>query len=366
MNINKKFKHTLLAGLAGVMLLPTIQAMAASPTDWMGQVDGRVSLSQLSIPGTHDSATKREQSDLFDPIEDLIAQCQGLTITQQLNSGIRAFDLRVRRGKSSLPMHHGVVYLGKDLKDVLNEFKTFLQKHPTETLVANLQEEHTPMDDASPMKTLFMPIWNGSEFSSLFWKPSKPEFNPKLEGIRGKIVVIRNRGFNFSGSNFENTPDWDNQTAFSIQNNYLVDPSQKNKKWEDIQRQLNNAASENTNKIYINFTSAVGTNNFLGIPTLFPSDVAEYINPLLNNHLIGRDKRTGILLMDFPERVSGLTASIFNVSLRTLPRNSGQCQWLSNKTGSWEAKSDYKTQQHCVAQNRCSSNGACYRWVYTQ
>jgi len=55
--------------------------------DWMGKLKDDVKLSQLSIPGTHDTMSR---------FGGPIVETQTLTLANQLESGIRVFDMRCR------------------------------------------------------------------------------------------------------------------------------------------------------------------------------------------------------------------------------------------------------------------------------
>ena len=58
--------------------------------NWMSHIPNDKLISEISIPGTHDSAARFE-----DGIGSFI-RCQDLTLTEQLNRGIRFFDIRQR------------------------------------------------------------------------------------------------------------------------------------------------------------------------------------------------------------------------------------------------------------------------------
>lgn len=64
--------------------------------NWLLRVPGTKLISQLSIPGTHDSATNTCQ--WYQSCD--ISQCQSWSIYWQLMAGIRFLDLRVNTDKS--------------------------------------------------------------------------------------------------------------------------------------------------------------------------------------------------------------------------------------------------------------------------
>ncbi len=84
----------------------------SSPTidlaNWMAKLDGSQLISAFSIPGTHDSATYD-----FDNIPVPSARTQRMSIVEQLNKGIRYFDIRCDKLDLKEPMQtfHGLVML---------------------------------------------------------------------------------------------------------------------------------------------------------------------------------------------------------------------------------------------------------------
>lgn len=92
--------------------------------NWMSQVDGRVQLRDLSIPGTHDSVSK------YGACPHNISTTQYATITEQLNAGIRFLDLRIKTdGDLGLRMVHGSDTITDDYAGSGSlTFKTVLEK----------------------------------------------------------------------------------------------------------------------------------------------------------------------------------------------------------------------------------------------
>ena len=58
---------------------------------WTSKLKGHLLLSQINIPGTHDSGTSK--SPFWSQFS---ARCQSLTLKAQLDAGIRFFDFRIR------------------------------------------------------------------------------------------------------------------------------------------------------------------------------------------------------------------------------------------------------------------------------
>ena len=80
---------------------PKTASPAADGSCWMASLSDDMPLSQVVLPGSHDSATEK----IFFAS---IARCQHLTIPQQLEVGCRFLDLRLRMRNSQLIAVHGV------------------------------------------------------------------------------------------------------------------------------------------------------------------------------------------------------------------------------------------------------------------
>lgn len=119
-------------------------AVATAKTNrWMAMIPGSTYFSMLSTPGSHDSATSNCAS---------AAKCQSETIAQQLENGVRAFDIRPTYKYSStitkdnLYIFHGMVNTNVLYKDAIKTMVEFLQANPTEALsVIMVKEDGTPL-----------------------------------------------------------------------------------------------------------------------------------------------------------------------------------------------------------------------------
>jgi len=85
----------------------------------MSYIDGNLKLNQINIPGTHDSGTHEIGTlwtvasslrlPLYEPLEYFTAQTQIMDIEEQLESGIRYFDIRMDIHKNKIRIVHGVL-----------------------------------------------------------------------------------------------------------------------------------------------------------------------------------------------------------------------------------------------------------------
>lgn len=83
--------------------------ISTTASKWMQDLDDNTNVSNLSIPGTHDSATYAVPCNGFPKL----SQCQVMNINEQLNCGIRYLDIRIRQIDGEVIMCHGIVKLGK-------------------------------------------------------------------------------------------------------------------------------------------------------------------------------------------------------------------------------------------------------------
>ncbi len=288
-------------------------------TDWMSQIDEEKRLSDISIPGTHDTMSIGYGGD--------IAQTQGLTLQSQLAKGIRFIDIRVRAYDNAFSIHHGPIYLHKNFDDVLNTCIQFLREHPGETIYMRLKQEYSSVDNAE-LNRILMNYLNKTEFNKYLYKGNSS--NPRLKTTRGKFVLFKD--FRQSvAPGLEYPYDFDIQDKYSLSTNWDL-----YSKWLSVKNQLVKADTSSRNSIFINYLSGSGgsfpyfvasghSSPGTGAPRLltgltvpgwagaypdFPrvnwvgsvASIAFEGTNILTNDFIKKDKlqRTGIVVADFP------------------------------------------------------------------
>ncbi|MCU4981177.1 phosphatidylinositol-specific phospholipase C [Bacillus cereus] len=217
---------------------------------WMDLLKDDTRLSEISIPGTHGS-TALHGKTFAD--EDLTRN-QRMSITTQLNSGIRYLDMRVRRVGTGFTMHHGPVYQQKVFGGILSEIVTFLRQNPNETILMRIKEEHDAESGSLSFEEIFKRYWNDNK--QYFWEHNAD--NPKLKDVRGKMVVLQD---------FESSQKYGiRYKSLNIQDNYdlpINDPLSRDvhKKWLSVKNHLYAASADsNKDKIYLNHLSATSSN----------------------------------------------------------------------------------------------------------
>ena len=213
------------------------RAVASNPS-WMTGVDGNKRISELSIPGTHDTMSIRA-GDAW--------QNQTMTLSQQLQSGIRVFDMRTNHTSDKLRMHHGIILQDTYFDDVLTDIDNFLAANPGETVLFRLVANNDDNNTRSYTETLNTYLAaNGSKR----WVPTSN--NPTLDEVRGKFVILQE----FSG----NAPDGKrygiSYGLLDIQDDYALTTNWSlYDKWTAIKNHLNKSKNGNRNTLYMNYLS---------------------------------------------------------------------------------------------------------------
>ena len=164
----------------------------AGDNNWITQLPDNAYASQLSIPGTHDAATG--DGTVFS-----LGKTQSLSLQEQWNMGIRAFDLRpgykrVRKGifkyENELHIYHGIVETKTSFKKAIQVLSDNLAANPGEFAIIIMRFEND-----SPLYNK-RDVWNSlmSSFlaSSDFPAERRIDFRPDLTvgELRGKILVL--------------------------------------------------------------------------------------------------------------------------------------------------------------------------------
>lgn len=151
-------------------------------SDWMSSLRDGVKLSQLSIPGTHDTMALHWGDAV---------QTQSMPLDAQLRSGIRALDIRLMFNNSALWATHGVMYQFASFTDVLDTVQAFLSAHPRETVLMRVKmDSDIETNGDNTFEEVFRAYVTQGRYTNLFWRPNG--LNPMLGEVRGKLVVLQN------------------------------------------------------------------------------------------------------------------------------------------------------------------------------
>ena len=99
----------------------------------MSKLPDNSKFSSLTIPGSHNSCS------FFGTV---IARTQTWSITDQLLSGIRYFDIRLRLYENLLRLQHGITNQYAFFDEILGYFINFLKEYPKEIIFMAVQKEY--------------------------------------------------------------------------------------------------------------------------------------------------------------------------------------------------------------------------------
>ena len=236
--------------------------------DWMKDIPDNTKLSQMTIPGTHDSCS------LFGIC---CARTQTWTLVEQMRAGLRFFDIRLRRIDNTLRAYHGFVDQKETFDHILIYAFDFLDKNPTETIIMEIISEYEPKNSTKSFRELY-------EDDTKTYNDKIVSYNNKditLGEIRGKLLVVK--VFEGSTSRIPN---------FLIQNSWSVNfICYMNKKKRKIKENLHRAIAINDNQIILNYLSASSD-----YAMMTPYTAAKQCNEIPMRY----HGRLGIVLADYP------------------------------------------------------------------
>ncbi len=279
----------------------------ADTSCWMANLSDDEYLSELTIPGTHNSCARNVMLGF-------VMRCQETSISEQLANGYRYLDLRVALDPGSegntVKLVHNFANCHESgnlfssyihLQDVTDDLYKFLQDNPTETVIVNIKIE----DDNHTVSDIQKVINEEIRANRDFWYTD--EEIPTLGEVRGKIVLATRyedaldsalTGLKLTWDEQDNTKPVDlpyelyvNDTLrLWVQDRYKYSAENK---YEAIIDGLENCeADENT--FFLNFVSTSG-DGLIG----HPRGYAKTLNDLLMEYDFKDDTSYGIIIVDF-------------------------------------------------------------------
>jgi 1-phosphatidylinositol phosphodiesterase len=272
---------------------------ASDETDWMASLPDSANLASLSIPGTHDSGA------MYEPLAGL-AKAQDLTFAQQLDAGVRYFDVRCRDVDDKFLIYHGGIDQMQTFDVVLATFDTFLTAHPHETVIMSVKEETLESGETMPFDAAFM-AYVAAEPARWYTGATVPA----LGDGRGKIVLLRRFDTTDTAPLGIDATNWADNASFAItgsdatlaiEDNYIVGSGSagNDAKWADITANLGSAAAAGASSpaLFLTYTSGYQTVHDLPVITLVSDDIDArldtYFADPANAHV-----HLGAVVMDF-------------------------------------------------------------------
>lgn len=266
--------------------------------NWMTALSDDLYLYELSIPGTHDSGTGEF-------VGAGTSKCQNYNIMQQLNDGIRYFDIRV---DEEMDIRHGITDCGIDFDDVWNDFTLFLKEHPGETIIMQLNS-HDDDDEIADDLAKYMTdknTWTGSSI-------------PKLGEVRGKVVLFRRYKETANGGidvrsvwpkDGVTTNGNNNSNYFYIEDRYYSTSEaihDTREKRELVCAAIKDACDSDNKKMHIIFNSVAGRGSHtpwdyawggIGISPEMNPALKDILDSIATDNKV-RPLRMGAILLDF-------------------------------------------------------------------
>lgn len=254
---------------------------------WMTYLPDSLRLTEMSIPGTHDTAAINT---------NMYANTQTISISEQLEAGIRALDIRCRHIDDVFAMHHAFVFLDMSFGDVLDAVCEFLANNPGEMVIMRIKKEHTEEGTTRTFQETLDEYLADEKWAAFFDTSSALG---TLGQHRGKILILNNHDCSYTQYGY----CWDDA---QIQDEYTLPVSafpQTHTEWKMDHVTAHWESSNNdNNNLYINFLSSQL------VPLVTPFDLAVTFNSVGVNQLasirLSEDlthyKKLGINFMDFP------------------------------------------------------------------
>ena len=236
--------------------------------NWMKDIPDDTKLSEMTIPGTHDSMS------LFGIC---CARTQTWTLVEQMKAGLRYFDIRLRRINNTLRAYHGFVDQKETFDSILVYAFDFLEKNPSETIMFEIISEY----DAKNCEKSFVELYEEYTQSYKDKIKSYEHRDITMGEIRGKLFVVKV----FEGST-SRIPNFFIQNAWSV--NFRCYMNNKKRK---IKENFHRAISIRNNQIFLNYLSASSD-----YAMMTPYTAAKQCNRVAMRY----HGRLGIVLADYP------------------------------------------------------------------
>ena len=224
-------------------------------------------LSEVNVAGTHDSCTA------YCTMEN-VCRCQSLTVKEQLELGIRLFDIRLYKSGDSFYLCHSIAdcFCEEEKKtkltfdDVLEDFSLFLKEYPDEILIVSVKQ------DRGIINRFFFPSFYAKHILGSEDRWYLKNEIPLLSECRGKMVLMRRCkvfpwwgkdrecGLDFShwrdqGNKFRTKiypVNLNKRQKAIVQDRYGLDPC---KKWEKSEKPFLDNCKCNSDNIAVHFIS---------------------------------------------------------------------------------------------------------------
>ena len=249
---------------------------------WMSYIHDDTKISDISIPGTHDSGATHS-------IFDVSGKCQDLSVKQQLRVGVRFFDLRLQLVNDEFKIVHSFVKQNLSFKKVLKDLSKFIKEYNSEFIIISLKKEASDVNSTLDFKEKLTSDLNENK-DIISFDNELPEY---INDARGKIYIMDRYGLDYGLP----LSYWSDDTSFEVNNYYVQDNyciDDINEKKEDIIKAIE--YKKTSDNVVINFTSCYLD---YGFPPTYAGSSANKINPWFYDYINESNMKLGIVVMDF-------------------------------------------------------------------
>lgn len=168
-------------------------ALESVCADWMKYHQESRICDLPCIPATHNSCCSEEYTGFS--IAWYWAWTQKLNILQQLNWGVRLFDVRLcddnpRSSKITNEIFVSHTFVTKlTLKKLLEMFKTFLAENTSEVVLLWIRKDYERKLDTDTTNLANILLNSGVEFA----QPGTVLFASRIKDVQGKVILLANK-----------------------------------------------------------------------------------------------------------------------------------------------------------------------------
>ena len=339
-------------------------------SDWMKNLDDRVYVSHLTIPGSHQAAAFNPRA--ITQTSKGWAMCQDADFDEQLDRGLRAFDLRYKwvggANPASWYLYHGEDSWHYELESMsgthmdifyaLDKMKAWLEKHPSEFIIVNFQKEMGNAWTDTEYKNkilsrygggssdnyangLIVPYWNAYSWNQL-----------TIGDVRGRIID----GSKFMQGVTGDYNDWNAEFNTKVaQMNRCFDAAPAISKSDSVDAQYNNIQQK---VIYSNL--AFNSNGATKNPYHLASEMRKY---LFQYNVFTNGTKNGTTYTNRGQKAYGIVLYDFVTNDQNIINYNVQANDWARKDV-YEVKFNTNGAQQAIAtQNVQDGNGVDYPWT---
>ncbi|MBN6710091.1 hypothetical protein JFL47_02395 [Haemophilus haemoglobinophilus] len=257
---------------------------------WITECDPDLRITELMIPGTHDSATSTCYERYY--------RTQDLSLAEQLDCGVRFLDIRLRR---EMVAAHREWISDISAEEIFEKCGEFLQKNPQEFVLMRIQNANEQKDDFPEYAEALLS--KVQQYKSLFYAWDKSQIAqdgnpiwPRIAQTAGKIIPIECAPPNMLVNKINGelwAANWHENTQILLQD--LWNGPTLEEKSLAIKSLVEQSGIVDLDKLLLNHISA--TNGELQYPDAYAEQLNKYASQLWQQ--LARRSFRGVQIYDF-------------------------------------------------------------------